>query len=87
MKIVNFFKGHWQLMSMTAVIFLLWDYSVMIPLKIFVVFLHEASHAFATLLTGGEVLELSLSPRQGGHVLSRGGNLFLLVSAGYLGSL
>ena len=87
MKVLNFFKGHWQLFAITAAIFLLWDYPVMYPLKVFVVFLHEASHALTTLLTGGEVLELSLVPRQGGHVLSRGGNLFLIVSSGYLGSL
>jgi len=87
MKLLNFFKGHWQLIAITTVIFMLWDYPIMSPLKIFVVFLHEASHALTTLLTGGEVLELSLVPRQGGHVMSRGGNRFLITSAGYLGSL
>jgi len=87
MKIFDFFKGHWQLMAITAAIFMLWNYSIMIPLKIFVVFLHEVSHALTTLLTGGDVLELSLVPRQGGHVITRGGNRFLISTSGYLGSL
>jgi len=30
---------------------------------------------------------MSLSILQGGHVISRGGNLFLIITAGYLGSL
>jgi len=59
----------------------------MYPLKIFVIFLHEASHALTALLTGGQVLELSLSPQQGGHVKAAGGNGFLIASSGYLGSL
>jgi len=87
MKLVTYFKGHWQLALMTALIFVFWNYPVMYPFKILVVFLHEASHALMTLFTGGEVLELSLNPRQGGHVRARGGNGFLISTAGYLGSL
>lgn len=87
MKAWEYFRGHWQLAAMLTVVFALWNYPVMYPLKMLVIFLHEASHAFATLLTGGEVLELSLNPQEGGHVTSRGGNGFLIASAGYLGSL
>lgn len=87
MKIFDYLKGHWQLIALIAAIFAVWDYVFILPLKIFVVFLHEASHAFMTLLTGGDVLKLTFSPQQGGSVLSRGGNLFLIASAGYLGSL
>ena len=57
------------------------------PLKILVVFLHELSHAVATLLTGGEVLDFHIASNQSGHVLARGGNRFLVLTAGYLGSL
>lgn len=87
MKLWNFLKGHAQLIAMTAAVFSLWDYSLMFPFKIFVIFLHEASHALTALLTGADVLELSLNPNEGGHVTARGGNLFLIASAGYLGSL
>lgn len=59
----------------------------MVPLKILIVYLHELSHALATFLTGGEVVTLSVSPQQGGLVTSRGGSRFLILTAGYLGSL
>lgn len=80
-------KGHWQLILITVLIFLLWNTPVVLPLKLMVVFLHELAHALAGILTGGSVVEISLSPQQGGHVLIRGGNRFLTLSAGYLGSL
>ena len=57
------------------------------PLEILVVFFHEASHAFMTLLTGGEVMRMEVTIERGGSVLSAGGNRFLILSAGYLGSL
>ncbi len=87
MKIWSHLKGHWQLIAIVAVVFALWTTPVILPLKILVVFLHEASHALAALLTGGSVDEMSLSLLEGGHVISRGGNLFWIISAGYLGSL
>ncbi|WP_422041698.1 M50 family metallopeptidase [Roseibium sp.] len=80
-------KGHWQLIAITLVLFLLWNTPAVIPLKILIVFLHELAHAIATVLTGGSVVDLSVSPNQGGHVISRGGNRFITLSAGYLGSL
>lgn len=80
-------KGHWQLLLLTAVVFALWQTPFVVPLKILIVFFHEAAHAVATILTGGEVVSLSVSSNQGGLVLSRGGNRFVTLSAGYLGSL
>lgn len=68
-------------------IFALWQTPVIIPLKILTVFFHEISHAVASWATGGEVLSISLSPQQGGVTVTRGGNLFFILSAGYLGSL
>ena len=87
MNVVKKFQDHWQLFAITAIVFALWRFDVLLPLKILIVFLHEASHAFAALLTGGRVEELSLDIRQGGHVISRGGSVFWIVSAGYVGSL
>ena len=80
-------RGHWQLLLLTLLVFALWQTQIMIPLKILVVFFHEVSHAIMTILTGGEVISLSISTEQGGSVWSRGGNRFLTLSAGYLGSL
>ena len=80
-------RGHWQLLVILAVVFALWQTPVIVPLKLLIVFLHELSHAAMTLATGGEVLSLEVSARQGGAVWSAGGNRFLILSAGYLGSL
>ncbi|SEW38756.1 Peptidase M50B-like [Cognatiyoonia koreensis] len=80
-------KGHWQLLVLVSLVFLLWQTPVMLPLKLFVVFLHELSHALMTILTGGRVISLSISPLQGGEVWSAGGIRFLTLTAGYLGSL
>lgn len=80
-------RGHWQLLLLLALVFGLWQTPAIIPLKILIVFLHEFAHAAMTVLTGGEVISLSVSANQGGEVWSRGGNRFLILTAGYLGSL
>jgi hypothetical protein len=84
---VGFLRGHWQLLALTGVIALLWQTPLVTPLKILIVFLHEVSHAVATVLTGGSVVSLSIDPMQGGMVVSRGGSRFATLSAGYVGSL
>ncbi|WP_424833378.1 M50 family metallopeptidase [Ruegeria sp.] len=83
----NLVKGHWQLIAIVAVVFVFWNTSLVLPLKILVVFLHELSHALAIVLTGGSVESFSVSPQQGGLVIGRGGNRFISLTAGYLGSL
>lgn len=80
-------KGHWQLILITALVFALWNTPALLPLKILTVFFHEAAHGLAALLTGGEIEALTLSPAQGGMATTRGGNVFLIFSAGYVGSL
>lgn len=75
------------LLLMFLVVFTWWDAWIFWPLKIGVVALHELSHALATWLTGGEVVGFGLGLDQSGHVLSRGGSRFLILNAGYLGSL
>jgi hypothetical protein len=84
---MTYFKSHWHLLALSALIFALWQTPVLVPLKILVVFLHELSHAIAAWLTGGSVERISLSAQQGGYAVTRGGNLFAILSAGYLGSL
>lgn len=80
-------RGHWQLIALTTLLFALWQTPVVAPLKILIVYLHELSHAIAVLVTGGSVESLTVDANQGGLVISRGGNRFLSLSAGYLGSL
>ncbi len=64
-----------------------WDSLFVWPLRLFVVLLHEVSHGLAAVLTGGEIVRLELSPAEGGLCVTRGGSRFLVLSAGYLGSL
>ncbi len=70
-----------------AVLLWLWDTPVLYPLKIFVVMLHEISHGAVAVATGGTIEHIQLDPRQGGACYCPGGNAFLTLSAGYLGSL
>lgn len=65
----------------------LWNTPVVYPLKIFVVLLHEVSHAVAVVATGGRLDSITLDPLQGGATYFTGGNAFLALNAGYLGSL
>ncbi len=75
------------LIVLLGLIIYFWGHPVLYPLKLLVVFFHESSHALATVLTGGEVKEFVINAQQGGYVISRGGNRFIILSAGYLGSL
>lgn len=68
-------------------LWLLWDTPAIYPVKIFVVMLHEISHGIASLATGGTIDKIILDPYQGGACHCGGGNAFLTLSAGYLGSL
>jgi len=64
-----------------------WDTTVVYPLKVFVVLLHELSHGLAAVLTGGAIERIELTADQGGVCWTRGGWSFVVLSAGYLGSL
>ena len=75
------------LIFLLGLIIIGWEYPILYPLKLLVVFFHESSHAIATLLTGGTVKELVINQDQGGYVISQGGNRFIILSAGYIGSL
>jgi len=70
-----------------GLIWTFWESPAIYPIKIFVVLLHELSHAAATVMTGGSVTEIPLDAMQGGATYSRGGSRFIILSAGYLGSL
>jgi hypothetical protein len=70
-----------------ALVWILWWSPVIYPLKLFVVLLHEASHAAVAVATGGEIQRIVVTSDQGGVCYCPGGNAFLSLSAGYLGSL
>ena len=61
----------------------LWDTMIIYPIKVFVVLLHELSHAAAAMATGGSVERILLDPNQGGAAYTVGGSPFLPLPAGY----
>ena len=73
--------------ALFAAVWFLWDTPFVYPVKLFVVLLHEISHGLATLATGGRILAIEVTPLEGGLCRCPGGNAFLSLSAGYLGSL
>lgn len=82
---------NWRKAAILAVsifwIWLLWDTSIIYPLKLLVVSFHELSHGLMAVLTGGTIDHIEITPREGGACICRGGNQFLILTAGYLGSL
>jgi hypothetical protein len=66
---------------------LFWDTVFVYPLRVFVVFLHEISHGIAAALTGGRIVAIGLTLDEGGVCVTEGGSRFLILNAGYLGSL
>lgn len=60
------------------------------PIRLFVTFIHESSHALVALLTGGSVQSLTIAADGSGVVYSAPSSLFgalFTSSAGYLGTL
>ena len=65
----------------------LWGTWVVAPLKLFVVLLHEISHGLMAVATGGAIEKIVVTSDLGGACYCGGGDAFLTLSAGYLGSL
>jgi len=70
-----------------AALWLLWGTWIVMPLKLFVVLLHEISHGMMAVATGGTIDRIVITADQGGTCFCGGGDAFLTLSAGYLGSL
>ena len=56
------------------------------PVRLFVTFVHEAGHSLAALLTGGQIIEFTVSPDGSGLARTAGGDPALILPAGYLGA-
>jgi hypothetical protein len=59
------------------------------PVRIFVTTIHELGHALTTLLTGGQVVAMTVVPDGGeaaGITVFRGGKAMLIFQMGYLGA-
>lgn len=84
---MTFLRAHWQLGVIALVVLVLSSTPVLYPLHMLIVFFHELSHGLMAIVTGGSIESLTLSPDQGGLAITLGGNRFLTLTAGYLGSL
>lgn len=71
---------------LALLVYAFWSTVVVWPLRVFVVLLHEVSHGLAAVATGGRIVSIELSPREGGLCTTAGGWAFVISSAGYLGS-
>ena len=71
-------------------VFLLWNQREMewllYPLRLFVTFVHEAGHALAALISGGQVQGFTVAANGSGYAVTAGGNIALILPAGYLGA-
>lgn len=66
---------------------LLWETWLVWPLKVLTVFFHEISHGMAAVLTGGSVGRILLESNESGRTMAIGGSRFIVLNAGYLGSM
>ncbi len=58
-------------------------HSAAAPLRLATTYLHEVGHALAALLTGGVANAITVSTNEGGAATSNGGNLGLILAAGF----
>ena len=75
------------ILSISIFSLLLWDSQIIYPVKIFVVLLHEISHAIAAIVSGGSVEKIFLDVHLAGSTITKGGNQILIALSGYIGSL
>ena len=60
--------------------------TIMLPLQLFVTFLHELGHALGALITGGEVRSFVINEDGSGVTTTAGGNRAIIIMGGYIGS-
>lgn len=79
---------HLSIISFVLILsFFAWNTFIIYPIKLFVVLLHEMSHGLVAVLTGGKIISIELNKYLGGLTTTEGGNILLIASAGYLGSI
>lgn len=79
-----------SILGALAIVYLLWNIDaldfIVYPLRLFVTYVHEAGHSSMALLTGGKVIEFSVSGDGSGLATTAGGTRALILPAGYLGA-
>ena len=71
--------------SIFIMLFFIKDIVLLKPFFSYIVAIHEFCHAFATIITGGNVHQIMLY-QQGGHALTSGGFFPLIAISGYIGT-
>jgi hypothetical protein len=74
------------IVAYAGVIWLLWHTPVLYPFKLLTIYVHELGHALAGLATGAKIDGIEVHANEGGVCHLRGGNMWLILPAGYLGS-
>jgi hypothetical protein len=74
---------------LTVLLIFFWNSPLLKPFKLFVVFLHETSHAIATIVTGGRLAAIALEWDESGatYAASGEGIFFIIAISGYIGSI
>ena len=84
-------NGRTLLLIATAMVvvamFIPYGYLLVYPFRLFGTFIHEAAHAMAAVVSGGEVVGMHVNLDTSGLTITRGGSSVLISSAGYLGSI
>lgn len=74
----------------SLILFLIWNIAglaaILAPLRLFVTYIHEAGHALSALLTGGRVVQFTVSPNGSGLAITGGGTRSIVIAGGYLGA-
>lgn len=78
-------RSHLFLLGLVFALYLVVPTWIQYPLDLFQTFIHEAGHALAALLTGGEVEYLLVEASGAGVTASRGGSRLVILCGGYLG--
>ncbi len=80
------FRQFALLVGLVVLFYATWGTKIAYPFEVITTFLHELSHAFAFVMTGGSVLEFNVHANTSGTVPGYGGSLFFIFSSGYVGS-
>lgn len=83
-------RSLWIAVIAVVVVYLLWNIPafdpLLYPLRLFVTYVHEAGHSIMALITGGQVIQFSISSDGSGLATTAGGIRALILPAGYLGA-
>lgn len=73
-----------------VIVYLLWNVDFLsfmaYPFRLFVTYIHEAGHSLMAIITGGKVIQFTVSPDGSGLATTAGGSRALILPAGYVGA-